>query len=213
MIGQTWIAGASGLIGSALLRAMESDKNFAVLTALNRRPLSLSATRVNEAIVDFSNLGVADLPAPDLVFCALGTTIRKAGSQSAFRLVDHDYVLNLAKAAQAAGVQHFMVISALGADADSRIFYNRVKGEMEAALAELSLPRLTILRPSLLLGDRAEFRLGERIAALLSGLIPARHKPVHADAVVKVMIHLALEQGDGIRIVENPEIHALAQQA
>jgi uncharacterized protein YbjT (DUF2867 family) len=140
------------------------------------------------------------------VFCALGTTIRTAGSRAAFRRVDHDYVVSLARLARAHGARHFLLVSSVGADPRSRVFYSRVKGEVESAVQTLGYPSLTIVRPSLLLGPRSEFRLGEALVKPLGPLFPRRYRPVHARAVAATMIRAALEDRSGVRIVESREI-------
>jgi uncharacterized protein YbjT (DUF2867 family) len=142
------------------------------------------------------------LPAHDDVYIALGTTIKQAGSQAAFRAVDVDAVLACARAARAAGATRLALVSALGADAGSRVFYNRVKGEVEAAVAALGFDAVVIAQPSLLLGDRAALgqpaRLGEQLGIRLLtpflGLIPATARPIRADVVARALVH-AVEQG------------------
>jgi uncharacterized protein YbjT (DUF2867 family) len=153
----------------------------------------------------------------DDVFCCLGTTIAKAGSQEAFRKVDFTYVVEAARVASDAGAEQFLVVSAVGADPSSRVFYNRVKGEMEAAVKRLPFRALWIVRPSLLLGDRKEFRLGERIAELVSRPLAIfffgryrRYRPVHARDVAAAMVRLALEEGTG-GVVESESVPAVAR--
>jgi uncharacterized protein YbjT (DUF2867 family) len=150
--------------------------------------------------VDFDELDRhGDLFAVDDLFCCLGTTIRKAGSQEAFRRVDLEYPLQAAHLGRAAGARQFILVSALGADPSSRVFYNRVKGEVEAALAGVGYPRLVIFRPSLLLGDRDEVRPGERVAEwIMKPLGPLmrgplrRYRPVEAAWVARAMVRRAL---------------------
>lgn len=204
------IAGASGLIGRSLCQQLQAEPAFSQLTALVRRPAGLAGGKLAELQVDYAQLARTPLPQVDTVFCCLGSTIKQAGSQAAFRQVDCDYVLALAQAARAAGARHFLVVSALGADANSPVFYNRVKGEMEAALQALDYPRLTIARPSLLLGERAEFRLGERVAAKLGWLAPARWRPIAAEQVARALLRLALTPGQGVQVVESAQLRALA---
>ena len=165
-------------------------------------------------MINFESLG--KLPKADDAFCCLGTTIRQAGSQAAFRKVDFDYVINFAIAAKAAGVKRFLVVSALGANAKSCVFYNRVKGEMENALKAMNFESLHIFRPSFLLGERAEARVGERLgikvfsalAPLMIG--PARKvRPVEAKAVARAMVLAANSDALGMTVVESDEILAL----
>ncbi|MGL6110405.1 MAG: NAD(P)H-binding protein, partial [Rubrivivax sp.] len=157
------------------------------------------------------------LPAARDAYCCLGTTINQAGSQAAFRAVDFDAVLAVARAAHAAGVQRFAVVSALGASARSASFYNRVKGEMEAAIGALGFASVVIARPSLLAGDRAALgqpvRAGERLALLLTGpvaaLIPKSVRPINARTVARGMIKALREARPGVRIVESAELQNL----
>ena len=165
--------------------------------------------------MDFSAL--PELPAARDAYCCLGTTIKQAGSQAAFRAVDFDAVLAFAHAARAAGVQRFAVVSALGASARSATFYNRVKGEMEAAVGALGFASVVIARPSLLAGDRAALgqplRTGERLALLftgpVAGLIPRSVRPIDAGTVARGMIEALREARPGVRIVESAELQAL----
>jgi uncharacterized protein YbjT (DUF2867 family) len=167
--------------------------------------------------VDFARL--PPLPAADEAWCCLGTTIAQAGSQAAFRAVDFDAVLAFARAAQAAGVQRFAVVSALGANARSPNFYSRVKGEMEAALNDLSFASVVVARPSLLAGDRATLgqrpRGGEQLAlwltAPISGLIPKRVRPIQAAVVARGMTSALRQQRPGVRVVESAELQDLGR--
>jgi uncharacterized protein YbjT (DUF2867 family) len=161
----------------------------------------------------------ASLFAVDDVFCCLGTTIRSAGSQEAFRKVDVDYPVKAARLAAEAGADQFLVVSALGADADSRIFYNRMKGVMESQVRRFPLKAIWVLRPALLLGDRDETRVGEQIAEIvlrpLSPLLLGplrRFRPVAARAVAMAMVTLAAQDGTG-GIIESDEIDAIARRA
>ncbi len=157
------VAGATGLVGQALVRQLAADGAWREVRALTRRdlPPGLAGPGVVPVQVDYSRL---EPPPPwaaaEHVFCALGTTMRQAGSREAFRRVDFDYPVALARATLARGARHFLLVSAVGASPDSRFFYNRVKGEVEAAIAALGFRSVTIARPSLLLGDRGTFRLG-----------------------------------------------------
>lgn len=211
------LAGASGLIGHELLRQALADPQLQAVHALVRRkPADTPADpRLHWLPVDFGALPA--LPRADAAFCALGTTIKAAGSQAAFRAVDFDAVLAFARAAQAAGIERLAVVSALGADARSGVFYNRVKGEMEQALAALGFATLVIARPSLLIGDRAALgqplRFGERLAqavsAPLARLIPARVRPVAAETVARGMLAAMRQPDTGVRIIESGELQSL----
>lgn len=161
-------------------------------------------------MVDLGALdAVADLPRADDVFCCLGTTIKQAGSQDAFRRVDYDYVLALARAGQRNGATQFLLVSAIGADPAARVFYSRVKGETEAAVRRLPYRSIQIFRPSLLLGERAEFRLGERVAMVMAPLVKLalvrplrRYRPVHATTVARAMVAVAKEAPRGPNVFE-----------
>ena len=147
----------------------------------------------------------------DIAYCCLGTTIKQAGSEPAFRAVDLDMVVAFAKRAREMGARHLIVISAIGADPKSSVFYNRVKGEMEQALRAQDWPQLTICRPSLLLGERLEPRLAEQLAGPLSRLIPGKYRGIEACQLARAMWRLALEEQDGIRVVESDELRKLGK--
>jgi uncharacterized protein YbjT (DUF2867 family) len=194
------VAGATGVVGSELVRRLLAEPAYRRFIALARRPLALSDPRLVLAAADFERLDQALAPATagaaDIdVFCCLGTTIRVAGSEAAFRRVDHDFVVALGRWAAQVGARRMIVVSALGADAASRFFYSRVKGETERDLAALDLRSLVIVRPSLLSGERSEFRFGERaalaLAAPLRKFIPARVRPIAAADVAQTMIDAA----------------------
>lgn len=213
------IAGATGLVGSRLLARLAAEPAYAEVHAVGRRPLPDalrppgSGARLVEHVVDFGSLGRgAPLPAVDDVYLCLGTTIRAAGSQEAFRRVDFDATVGLARLARRAGASRCVAVSALGADAASKVFYNRVKGETEAALAAIDFASLTILRPSLLDGERTERRPAERatlaLTRPLASLIPARWRPVAADAVARCMLDAGLRGTPGLRVVESDRIQA-----
>ena len=147
----------------------------------------------------------------DIAFCCLGTTIKLAGSQEAFRAVDHDMVVAFAKRAREMGARHLIVLSAIGADPKSSVFYNRVKGEMEQSLRAQEWPQLTIARPSLLIGDRTEPRLSEQLAAPLSRLIPGKYHGIEACQLARALWRLALEEQNGVRVVESDELRKLGK--
>ncbi len=203
------LVGGSGVVGKECLRQLAADPSVARVTALVRRPLPDAPTSANVDVVvtDFATLeSHPEYFAVDQVVCALGTTIKVAGSQEAFRAVDYELPLRVATLARAAGATHYLLVSALGAAKDSGVFYNRVKGELEEALAALGFRSLTIARPSLLLGDRAEFRLGERLTQPFGFLVPARWKPVHARQVAAALVRAAREDLPGRRVMENIEL-------
>lgn len=215
----TWIAGASGLVGRALLEhLLASPGRSKGLHLLLRREIPGLPAAVKQHRVDFSALPES-LPSPATAFICLGTTIRQAGSQEAFRAVDFEAVLAVARAARAAGAKRCAVVSALGANAQSSVFYNRVKGETERALAALSFERLVLARPSLLIGDRTALgqpeRPGERWGLMLSkplgGLIPARWRPIEATTVARAMLAALEADGPPVQILESDALQRLGR--
>ncbi|APX74890.1 Uncharacterised protein [Achromobacter insolitus] len=188
------LAGASGLVGGRILQALLMDRTVAKVHALGRRALPVSHPKLQVHVVDFGNLPV--LPPADEVYLALGTTIKVAGSQEAFRAVDLSANLATARAAYAAGARRAGLVSAVGANSQSSVFYNRVKGELEDALKALGLTALVIAQPSLLLDYREGLqqppRIGERIAIpiakLLAPLLPGAYRPVRAEAVAQALV-------------------------
>lgn len=204
------VAGATGLIGKALVRQLAADGGWREVRALARGALPGDLAKPNVAAVqvDYARL----VPAPewtqaDHVFCALGSTMRQAGSEAAFRKVDFDYPLALAKAAKARGARHFLLVSALGASAQSRVFYSRVKGEVEAAIIALGFRSVTVARPSLLLG-RVPPRRTERLGEWAGFLVPRPWRPVQAASVAKNLLEAAKRDAPGVRILENSDLLA-----
>lgn len=215
------VLGATGMVGTQLVRQLAQDPQYGRVTALVRRPLPSPHPEVEQVIADWDRLEeYGHVFQADVVYCCLGTTIKTAGSQQAFRRVDLDYPLAAARLAKQAGAAAFAVISSLGADVKSPFFYSRVKGEMERRLEELGLPSLYILRPSLLLGQRTENRPGEQAAAVISRAMPfiysgpfRKYKPVEADVVAAAM-RGAVRQGEsGVRIYPSAELSDLAAKA
>lgn len=212
------VAGATGLIGRCLLAQLLAQVPPLQVHALVRRPPTPTDARVQWQTVDFAQLPA--LPPALQAFCGLGTTLRQAGSQAAFRAVDFDTVLAFAQAARSAGVRHFAVVSALGASPRAASFYNRVKGEMEQAVGALGFDSVLIARPSLLAGDRSALgqppRTAERLALWLStpfaGLIPAGVRPIKADVVARAMIQGMRQPQAGVRIVESGELQELGAE-
>ena len=191
---RTLLAGATGLVGQEILHALLADDKVDSVHVLARRPGRMVHVKLVWQVVDFASLPA--LPVVDEVYLALGTTIKAAGSQAAFRTVDFDMNLAVARAALQAGARRLGLVSAMGADSASRVFYNRVKGELEVAVAALGFEGLVIARPSLLLGERGALgqapRAGERIGAMLAGvlrpLIPANYRPIKAVAVARALL-------------------------
>lgn len=206
--------GATGLVGGECLRLLENDPIFTRVVTFTRRPLVGVGKKVEQQILELDNLEKhAAALAVDQVICALGTTIRKAGSQPAFRKVDFDYPLAIARLALSQGARHFLLVSALGANPRSRVFYSRVKGEIEAAVSALPFRSVTIVRPSMLAGRRTEVRRGEQIAEWLAFLVPGNYKPVAARAVARALVVAAHVDSPGRRIIESKEIRMIAAGA
>lgn len=188
------LAGATGLVGRELLKGLLADDSVARVVVLGRRPPAETNPRIEFIAVDFARL--PPLPPVDECYIALGTTIKVAGSQAAFRAVDFDAVVNVAKAAKAAGARKLGVVTAMGADAKSSVFYSRVKGEAEAALADMGFETLVIARPSMLAGDREALgqpvRSGEgfalRISNRLGWLIPANYRSISVTSVANALL-------------------------
>lgn len=204
------LAGATGLTGQKLLGMLLEDEGVQHVLAPTRHALAPHA-KLENPVGMVSHLIAQLHQQADTVFCCLGTTIRQAGSREAFRMVDYDLPLSLARHALALGARHYIVISALGADASSRLFYNRTKGELELALQKQAWPRLTIVRPSLLLGARHKPRVGEVLAAPFSRILPGRWRGIEAVTVARAMWRLARAPGDGLRIVESNELQQLGE--
>lgn len=209
------LAGATGLVGRALLSLLlESEHYRSVHVLLRRTSVNVPGDRklkIHE--VDFARLPAA-FPTVDDVFVALGTTIKVAGSEAAFRRVDYDFVVNVARAARAAGATRLAVVSALGADPTSRIFYNRVKGEMEIAIMQIGYESVVIAQPSMLTGDRAALgqppRRGEiwaaRLLVPLGRLLPKSVRPIAAHDVASALIAAMIDTRPGVRVLKSGEI-------
>ena len=211
------VLGATGLVGGRCLALLLEDGAWSRVTALVRRPTGRAHPRLAEVVVDFDRMEErGDAFAADDVFCSLGSTIAKAGSQEAFYRVDHDYPVAAARLASARGARRFLLVTALGSDAGSRIFYNRVKGEVERDVAAFPFEGVALLRPSLILGPRGERRTGEALAQRLAPLAapllvgPLRkYRAIRADAVARAMVRLAREGFRGVRVVESAALAAL----
>ncbi|SDH67904.1 oxidoreductase [Pseudomonas panipatensis] len=204
------LAGATGLTGEHLLDRMLSEPTVKRVLAPTRRALAAHPRLVNPIGPLAELIPQLDQPV-DTVFCCLGTTLKEAGSEAAFRAVDHDLPLALGEHALKLGARHYIVVSALGADSKSSIFYNRVKGEMEEALRQQGWPQLTIARPSLLLGQREEIRLAELLAAPFARILPGKLHGIEACALARALWRLALESGKGVRVVESDELRRLGK--
>lgn len=208
-----WLAGGSGLIGSQLLKVLDEDTSIHACYVFGRSEINGLSPKFHFVKTDFENIQTDTLTKADYVFCALGTTIKKAGSQDAFDKVDRQYVLNFAKAAKQAGANHFAVVSSIGASIEGSTFYLRVKGKMEEELKSLQIENTFIFQPSLLLGNRQEFRFGEKLAIvffkvfgfLFVGTLK-RYKAVEASQVAKATYVLKDEKVNGAKIIYSEEI-------
>ncbi len=226
------VAGATGLVGRAVLALLAGRPTAPglprclSLTALVRQPAQLAGwpAGVKAQLIDLSALGragVEGLPPLDWAVCCLGTTIKAAGSQAAFRAVDFDAVLAFARAAKVAGASRLAVVSAMGAQPRSSVFYNRVKGEMEQALIALDLPRLVIAQPALLLGERASLgqasrpgkALAQHLLPRIARLLPPNLRPIRAEAVALALITALAADGPAVSRLSSAQLQALADPA
>jgi len=214
------IAGASGLVGSQCLARLLAEPGYERVVALVRRLLPHTDPKLDQRVIEFDRLGAAgvEFPSATDVFCCLGTTMRQAGSQVAFRQVDFTYVVGLAAQSLDHGARQFLLVSSLGANPRSSFFYNRVKGETEAAIAALPFEARQIFRPSILLGERAEHRPGERAgivalkgaAFLLVGPL-RKYRPIAAATVAEAMVRVARRAPRGVNIFESHDIERAAR--
>jgi uncharacterized protein YbjT (DUF2867 family) len=214
------IAGATGLVGRNCLADLLGEPGYDRVVALVRRPLPHEDPKLEQRIVAFDALGTTnnEIPAANDVFCCLGTTMRQAGSAEAFRRVDYTYVVTLAGLALGAGARQFLLVSALGADPRSRIFYSRVKGETETAIMALPFEGRQIFRPSLLVGERAERRRGERAGIAVMGAVAfallgplRRYRPIAAATVARAMVRVARAAPRGVNVFSSHEIERLGR--
>lgn len=209
------IAGASGLTGSLTLDLLLSESRVTKIYSIGRRKTGISHPKLHEIMLENGELAV-DLSVEAFI-CCLGTTIKKAGSQEKFREVDHDLPLKLAVKLKNNGCRSAAVVSALGADAHSRFFYNKVKGEMEEDLKKIGFKTLTILRPSLIRGDRKETRPGEKSAEIILNIVsplligPLKQwKATEATDIAQALLTSSINQKEGIFIFSSQEIKVVA---
>ena len=215
------LIGASGLVGGNCLDYLLADDYYTKIITPVRSLLPVEHSKLIQHQVDFDKPeDLREVLKGDDVFCCLGTTIRKAGSKAAFNIVDLVYPLRVAKLALLNGAEQFLLISAMGADPQSSIFYNRVKGEVEQAIENCGYPALNIFRPSLLIGERPEKRAGEDIGKWLFRFLPfifigplARYKPVAARAVAYAMVEVAKGKRLGKHVIESTMISSLFRQS
>jgi uncharacterized protein YbjT (DUF2867 family) len=214
------LAGATGLVGHALLTMLLASEHYRSVHVLLRRtpPDIKPSAKLELHEIDFARLP-ATFPTVDDVFIALGTTIKIAGSEAAFRRVDFDFVVNIAQAAKAAGATRLAVVSVLGADTTSRIFYSRVKGEMEIVIVRFGYDSVVIAQPSMLVGDRGALgqplRSSEvwaaRLLALLGWIMPKGVRPIPADTVASAMLAAVVDTKPGVRVLKSGAMQARDQ--
>jgi uncharacterized protein YbjT (DUF2867 family) len=205
------IAGATGLTGSKILRFLLEDPAFTRVIVITRRSLGFQHPKVEERVIgDFSKLSDSlSIPAGATFLCALGTTLKNAGSRAAFRAVDFDAVVQFGQLAKKSEALAFLVISATGANPDSAIFYNQVKGETEQALCKLEIKSTVIFRPGLLIGERQESRPAERIGILISRALPGgwvRRFATEVESLAHRMVAEAKSPNGGIKVIEAREL-------
>jgi uncharacterized protein YbjT (DUF2867 family) len=208
------IAGASGLVGRHCLSYLLQSDRYDQVISVGRSPLSTSHPKLRQVLTDFDQLPeVQDRLRAGDVYCCLGTTIKKAGSKASFYKVDFTYVVELARLVANQGASQFLVVSALGADAKSRIFYNKVKGQMEKAVQQLPFRSVHILQPSVLLGNREESRPMEKLAAAVMGALGflllgsfKKYRPVPASKVAQAMLIYASREEPGVHVHRSDKI-------
>jgi uncharacterized protein YbjT (DUF2867 family) len=197
------IAGASGLIGRSLTQQLLNSNQYSNVIALVRKPLGISHSKFSEVTVDFDRISdFVDFPMGEDIFCCLGTTMKNAGSKEAFFKVDYTYCYDLAKRGLQAGADRFFLVSAMGANPKASNFYSRVKGELEDQLSFLGYRTVYVFKPSLLRGDRKEFRFGEKLALIITRIIPfigpwKKYRPIHVDKVADAMVKVAKQDDKG----------------
>jgi uncharacterized protein YbjT (DUF2867 family) len=205
------VIGATGLIGKQLLALLIDSDKYSIVKAVTRKPISSENSKLENIVVDYSKLAnYGDQFQADDVFCCLGTTMKQAGSKEAFQRVDFDYPLEIAALTKAKGANKYFLVSALGAGKNSSIYYNRVKGEVEDAIANIGFLAIHIFRPSLLLGPREEKRSGEDAAKIIykifNFLIPAKYKAIDSAKVAKAMLHFANDNEQGVFFHESVDL-------
>lgn len=212
------LIGATGLTGGLLLEWMLRREEFGTIRILTRKPVAVGDPRLENRVVDFNNAGEMRqaLEGSDVILCAIGTTLKKVkGDRAAYRKIDFDIPVNAARLGKAGGCQAFILMSSVGARASSRNFYLQLKGQTEDAVRDTGIPSLYILQPSLLTGDRKEFRLGEKIAMKLMPVFawafPAKYKPVPAATVARAMYACACKREPGCHILQYREIISAAR--
>ncbi|WP_036145154.1 NAD(P)H-binding protein, partial [Lysinibacillus sp. BF-4] len=215
------VVGATGLVGSELVKQLCACDEYVSVTVIVRKKIDFTHDKLMVKVRDFDRLEERDIDFAHEVYCCLGTTIKKAGSRQAFEKVDFSYPLHIASLAKKKGIPHFIVITAMNANAKSFVYYSRVKGMLERDLIELDLPQLSIVRPSLLTGAREEFRFGERVGAVMLALLRPvlvgplkRFKSIEARQVAQAMLCIALyEKKQKVAIYQSHQLQQLQPPA
>lgn len=186
------VVGATGLVGSSLVKLLCESEEYAAVNVLSRRPLDFTHPKLVVKLCEFDQIADKDIEFAHEVFCCLGTTMKKAGSKQQFEKVDFEYPLTIAAIAKNRGVGHFIVISAMGANEKALAYYSQVKGKLEAELIKMDFPRLSIVRPSLITGDRQEFRLGEtigdKVLKVLNPILVGPLKKMHSIPATQIAL-------------------------
>ena len=213
------IIGVTGLIGSHLYQLLKEDKSFETIRLVVRRPMPKDNPSTEIKLVDFNDAEsvMLAIEGSDVVFCTIGTTLKKVkGDKEAYRKVDYDIPVKTAKFCKMTGCETFVLVSAVGANPKAGNFYLQLKGEAEEAVQQAGLRSVCFMRPSILVGDRKEFRSGEKIGKAFmkttSFLWPSRYKPVSATNVAKAMITAAKQKKEGVFVYEYAAIMALSRQ-
>lgn len=184
------VVGATGLVGSSLVKLLCESEEYAAVNVISRRPLDFTHPKLVVKLCEFDQIADKDIEFAHEVFCCLGTTMKKAGSKQQFEKVDFEYPLTIAAIAKNRGVGHFIVISAMGANEKALAYYSQVKGKLEAELIKMDFPRLSIVRPSLITGDRHEFRLGEtigdKVLKVLNPILVGPLKKMHSIPAMQI---------------------------
>lgn len=206
------IVGATGLIGKHLTQKLLTSNFYEKVSVIVRKPLNIIHPKLEQIVIDFDNLDASKVNADD-IFCCLGTTMKQAGSKDAFYKVDFTYPLNFAKAGLANGAKQFLVVSSMGADKKSMVYYSRVNGEIENALSDLNYPTLIILRPSMLAGERENPRIGEKIGKVVmdffAPLMPDKYKVIAGEKVAQAMLELAQKNFKNKAIFESDSLQKI----
>lgn len=206
------VIGSTGLVGTELVEQLQASPHYRSILLLNRRPAAFAQPKVSERIIDFDAPNLTGISGEDF-YCALGTTLRKAGSKAAQHKVDYEYPFTIATHLRNQGIKRAILVSSLGADANASNFYLRTKGQLERSIIGLGFDHTMIVRPSVLVGKRAESRLGERVAILLLKLFAPllvgalrKYKGVSASGVARCLVHAANPCAPGVRFIESDQI-------